>query len=239
MVAHPVVGALIELTLWLAVFRGSGREELAGFSELHYIAYAIWAAFVARVSTTWMYESRMIEEIETGSVNGLLVRPLSFFEYYMSQFLGYKAITSAASLLIPIAVVYLFDLPGDLTRVPAALALMFFYLLLVQTISFCVATCAFRLNKAYSLTAAKNLGLWLFSGELFPIDMLPERFKQIMLALPFSNAVYVPVAYLTGRGDHSLLLQGFLTTTAGLLFFGLLAAYLWKSGLKIYTGTGA
>ena len=234
-----MVAALIELTLWLAVFRGSGRTELAGFGETHYLAYALWAAFVARVTSTWMYEFRMVEEIESGSVNGVLVRPISFFEYYLSQFMGYKLATTLLSLLIPVAAVLYFDLPGDLRRVPAVLLHLTYYLVLVHVMSFCVATAAFRLNKSYSLTVAKNLALWLFSGELFPIDLLPSAWKQFMLALPFANSVYIPVAYLTGRGDGQLLLQGFLTTTYGLIFFGALAAYLWRSGLKTYTGTGA
>lgn len=239
MVLHPVVTALIEVTLWLAVFRTMGTENLAGFGRDSYLAYAIWGAFVSRITVTWMYEFRMVEEIELGTLNNLLVRPLSFFEYYLSQFLGYKMISSVFSLLIPVIAVLAFKLPGDLRRLPLTLVFLAFYLVLVHTISFCVACCAFRLNKANSLTAAKNLGLWLFSGELFPIDMVPEPWKGIMLSLPFSNGVYVPVAYLTGRADEALLLHGFTTTFFGLVFFGALGAYLWRSGLKIYTGTGA
>lgn len=239
MVVHPVITALIEVTLWLAVFRTLPTDNLAGFSQGHYLAYAIWAAFVSRVTTTWMYEYKMLSEVELGSVNNLLVRPISFFEYYLSQFLGYKVLSSVVSLVVPLVAMMILGLPGDLSRLPMVLVLLGYYLILVHTMSFCVACCAFRMSKANSLTAAKNLGLWLFSGELFPIDLLPEPWKGIMLSLPFSNATYVPVAYLTGRADHSLLMHGFFTTTMGLLFFGALASYLWRSGLKIYTGTGA
>lgn len=238
-VIHPVVTALIEVTLWLAVFRTTGQETIAGFNEGSYLSYAIWGAFVGRVSTSWMYEFKMLYEIEMGTVNNLLVRPLSFFEYYLSQFMGYKLVSTAFSLLVPVVAVLAFGLPGQLGRLPLALLLMVFFLVLVHTMSFCIACCAFRITKANSLTAAKNLGLWLFSGELFPIDMLPEPWKGIMLALPFSNGVYVPVAYLTGRAGNDLILHGFLTTALGIAFFGALGAYLWRSGLRIYSGTGA
>jgi ABC-2 type transport system permease protein len=238
-VVHPIVTAAIEVTLWVAVFRTMGSDSLAGFSRANYLSYAIWGAFVSRITTSWMYEFKMIEEIEMGSLNNLLVRPLSFFEYYLSQFMGYKVITSGVSLLIPIAALLFFKLPGDLHRLPIILVFLGLYLVLVHTISFCVACCAFRLNKASSITAAKNLGLWLFSGELFPIDMAPEPWKSIMLDLPFSNGVYVPVAYLTGRGDDALLIHGFTTMFYGFIFFGALAFYLWRNGLRAYTGTGA
>lgn len=227
------------MTLWIAIFSSSGVTEINGFGKEHYLAYVLWAAFIGRITTTWMYEFRMIEEIEMGTVNSLLARPVSFFEYYLSQFMGYKLITSAIFLVFPVAIGLYFGMPVELGRLAATLALVFYFLFFVHTLSFCVACLAFRLNKVSSLTVAKNLGLWLFSGELFPLDLVPEPWRSWMIALPFSNSVYVPVAYLTGRGGSELLLQGFLSTTYGLIVVGLLAVYLWRSGLRRYSGTGA
>lgn len=230
----------IEITLWLALFASVGEgSTIAGFGRESYLVYALWAAFIGRITTNWTYEFRMIEEIELGSVNTLLARPASFYEYYLSQFLGYKLVTTAISLLFPFAAAWWFHLPMELARVPVTLALIFYYLFFVHTLSFCVACLAFRLNKVASFTMAKNLGLWLFSGELFPLDMMPEPWKGWMIALPFSSSVYIPVAYFTGRGDASLLVTGFVSTTAGILVLGALAAYLWRSGLRVYSGTGA
>jgi ABC-2 type transport system permease protein len=238
-VLQPALATLIEITLWIAVFRSAGRAEIGGFTQEYYLAYVLWAAFLGRITTTWMYEYRMIEEIELGTVNSLLARPVSFFEYYLSQFMGYKLVTSAISLVFPLAVSLYFLLPTDFSRLPGALALVFYYLFFVHTLSFCIACLAFRLNKVTSFTVAKNLGLWLFSGELFPLDLLPEPWKGIFISLPFANAVYIPVGYLTGRADHSLLLQGFASATVGIAVAGLVAYGLWRSGLRRYSGTGA
>jgi ABC-2 type transport system permease protein len=236
---QPGIATAIELALWYAIFAKSGVTELAGFGKESYIAYALWGAFVSRLTTSWMYEYRMIEDIEMGSVNSLLARPVSFFEYYASQFMGYKILTTGISLLVPLAACLAMRLPVHYERLPMMILLCLYYLLLVQTISFCVACLAFRLNKVGAFTMAKNLGLWLFSGELFPLDMLPHPWREILIAIPFSNAVYVPVGYLTGRLGMETLLEGFASVSAGLLLMGLLASYLWKSGLRIYSGTGA
>lgn len=233
------MATLIEILLWIAIFESVQSLEIGGFPKENYLSYALWAAFVSRISSTWMYEHRMIEEIELGTVNSILTRPLSFFEYYLSQFMGYKLITTAISLLFPLAAILVFDLPFRLERLPATLLLIIYYLFMVHTLSFCVATMAFRFNKVFSFTVAKNLGLWLLSGELFPLDLLPEFWKKIVLTLPFSNAVYIPVGYATGRVELPLVLQGFLTTTIGILLFGVLARVLWTTGLKTYSGTGA
>jgi ABC-2 type transport system permease protein len=238
-VAQPVLSSLIEVLLWFAVFRSVSSETVAGFGREYYLAYAVWAAFVSRITSNWMYEFRMIEDIESGAVNTLLARPTSFFEYYLSQFLGYKAITSAISLLVPLAVVVWFGLPTQLARLPGTLALAAWYLVLVHCMSFCVSTIAFRLNKVSGFTMAKNLGLWLFSGELFPLDLIPEPYRAWLTAQPFANAVYVPVGYLTGRLGTETLLTGFVSTAGGIAFFGGLGAWLWFRGLRTYSGTGA
>lgn len=238
-VLQPVITALIELTLWIAIFATAGKDTIGGFTREYYLSYVLWTAFIARISVSWMYETRMIEEVDSGSINGLLVRPMSFFEYYLSQMIGYKAITTFFSLLVPLIFGWFFDWPLLLSRLPLVLLLVFYYLLLVHILSFIVSTVAFHLNRIGSLTVAKNLGLWLLSGELLPLDLLPEPFKSVLLKLPFCNAVYIPVAYLTGRVQMDLMIQGFVMNTVGIVFFGAIAVGMWRWGLSKYAGTGA
>lgn len=186
-----------------------------------------------------MYEFRMTEEIESGSINGLIVRPFSFYEYYLSQFLGYKVVTTMVSLVIPFIAIGIFDLPTIWSRFLPMFALVCYYLIFVHTLSFCVATVTFHLNRVSSLTMAKNLALWLLSGELIPLDLLPEPYRSVMINLPFSSAVYIPVGYLTGRLGPEHLFIGFKSITYGLLIICPLAYLMWKKGLRTYVGTGA
>ncbi len=225
--------------MWIAIFAAASTDTIAGFTKDYYLAYVLWTAFVTRITTNWMYESRMIEDVDTGTLNSLLVRPMSFYEYYLSQLLGYKLVTTASSFLVPIALIWWMDLPTDLTRLPLALLLIVYYLILVHTMSFLVACCAFHLNRVHSLTVAKNLALWLFTGELFPLDILPEPYKSWLLNLPFANAVYIPVGYITGRFSEDLVWHGFLTNTYGLAIASLAALFFWKWGISKYAGQGA
>lgn len=238
-ILQPTLTTGIEMLLWYAVFKGAGATEIAGFSREYYLAYALWAAFFARICTSWMYEYRMIQEIDSGSINSLLVRPMSFYEYYFSQLMGYKFITTLVSMLVPFFAIMAFELPTRFERLPLAFALEFYYLILVHSISFVVASCAFYLNKVYALTGAKNLALWLVTGELFPLDLMPEPIKSIVIALPFSAGVYVPVGYLTGRLDIGVVWQSFISVTIGIVIVNALGAWMWRKGVNIYSGTGA
>lgn len=229
----------MELLLWYAVFASANLQQLGGYPLENYVAYAIWGSFISRIAANWMYEFRMIYEIENGTVNNLLVRPVSFYEYYLGQYFGYKVITTVVSMTIPIAITYWFDLPVQLSRLLPVLSLVVYYIVLMHTMSFCVASLALTFNRVGSITVAKNFVLWLLSGELFPLDLLPEPYRHWMILQPFSSAVYLPAGYLTGRVDLPALQMGFVSVTAGICFFGLLAHLLWRNGIRNYSGQGA
>jgi ABC-2 type transport system permease protein len=238
-VIQPVLTGGIEVALWSAIFAGSGLMTIGAFPRESYLAYALWGAFFARISANWMYEFRMIDEIDTGTVNSVLARPISFYEYYLSQFMGYKILTSLISLLVPFVLTAVIAGPTQLERFPAALVLVGFYLILVHTISFSIATCAFFFNRIHAFTVAKNIALWVLTGELFPLDLVPDPYRSWLLSLPFASAVFVPVGYLTGRLGHADLLRGFVTVAVGLVVLAPLSHLLWVAGRRRYSGTGA
>lgn len=72
---QPCITAVVEIVLWMAIFKGSGATLISGYAQESYLAYALWATFVTRITTNWMYEFKMISEIEEGTINGVLVRP--------------------------------------------------------------------------------------------------------------------------------------------------------------------
>jgi ABC-2 type transport system permease protein len=238
-VVQPCMTSLIEMALWYALFRGMGTSTIAGFPRESYLAYALWASFISRVSSNWMYEYRMVQEIDKGTINAILVRPISFFEFYLSQFMGYKIVTTLFSVPFVLALSWFFNLQIFWPRLPAALALVTYFCVLSHVMSVMIAACAFFFNRTYAFTAAKNLLLTTLTGELLPLDIMPPTLKSIVLALPFSSAVYRPVAYMTGRADFGVLADGFISVTVGIIVFGALTAVLWTNGLRRYSGTGA
>lgn len=239
-VIQPIIVALIEMTIWSAIIGSTGSAFLGGFSRESYIAYALWAAFFGRIGANWMYEFRMVEEIDSGTVNSVLTRPISFYEYYLSQFMGYKLATTAISLIFPMAITLFFvEGPTIHSRLPLACAIQILYLVLVHTISFTVASLGFFLNRVHGFTVAKNIALGMMTGELYPLDLVPEPFRHYLLWLPFSNSVYTPVGYLTGRVGIEQVGKGVVSILVSLLIMGGVAYFTWQAGRRTYSGTGA
>jgi ABC-2 type transport system permease protein len=124
-------------------------------------------------------------------------------------------------------------------RWPLACLITFVYLIFAHTLSFAIASFGFFFNRVYSLTVAKNIALWVLTGELFPLDLVPEPFRKTLIHLPFANGVYIPVGYLTGRFDSTLVWQGLVSTVIGTIVVGAFANVIWTAGRARYAGTGA
>jgi ABC-2 type transport system permease protein len=238
-ILQPVISAATEVTLWWAIFRGSGLTEMGGFKSEYYLVYALWAAFFARISISWMYEYRMIDDIDSGRINAILTRPISFYEFYLGQFMGYKLLCAVFSLAVPFAACLLIESPADLWRFPLAFGLVIYYLILVHTMSYAVSALAFFYNRIHSIPAAKNIVLWVLSGELFPLDLVPDPWRGWLLKLPFACGAYVPVGYITRRIGSGLVWQGFISITIGIACFAAAGSVLWYYGRRVYSGTGA
>lgn len=235
----PFITLVFELLLWQAVFRGSGKDTIAGFNLQNYLAYAIWGSYFARIGANWMYESRMIEDVNTGKINSLLLRPTSFYEYFLFQFLGYKMLIVVTSLAIPTLCILFLGFDTHFMRLPLALLLMIYFLVFTYTLSFIISSFAFFLNKIHSFTFSKNIVLWVITGELFPLDLIPQPYQAWFVASPFASGVFVPVGYLTGRLQLTDVMNGFLSVTLGILVLSIVGSLLWKFAMKQYSGTGA
>lgn len=236
---QPIILIAVEGLLWWSIFSASGQSTINGYPRESYLSYVIWAGFFGRLSANWMYESRMCREVELGTINTILTRPITFYEYYLSQFIGYKSVVALSSITIPLIFSWALRLPVLWSNLPVALTLLFFYLVFTYTISFCMASAAFFTTRISGFTGAKNIMLWLLCGETFPLDLLPPNLAHVMLSLPFCAGVYLPISLLTGRQSLSVVPGALLSLTLGTLFFGLIGRLLWKRGVASYVGTGA
>jgi ABC-2 type transport system permease protein len=70
-----------------------------------------------------------------------------------------------------------------------------------------------------------------------PLDVFPETVRDVILWTPFPYLVYFPAALLTDLPVH--IGQGLLVISVwGILFF-FLNRWLWRRGLRHYSGMGA
>ena len=152
---QPTTSAILEMAIWYSLVKSMAGGTLGGFDALQYVSYAMWASFFSRQMSTWSQDYAMMTEIQTGTLNSCLVRPLSFFEYHFFQFLGQRAVSLTVSLLIPL-VVSLFYFPNViLSRIPLALVMGFSFLFFTYCLSFLIVCSSFVLTRVNSIIFAK------------------------------------------------------------------------------------
>lgn len=234
----PCVQFLIEAAFWLGCFQIAGLKEIGSFTAPQYLAYLLWL-MLQFGAANWRFERAMILEINSGQVNAHLVRPGSFYEFQLGQFLSFKLTTLALSVPLLLTLAHLWDLPLLAERLPLALLMGLCYLLFIHTLNVAVSSLAFFFDHVYSLNTTKNMLLWFLTGEIVPLDLFPPMVSKWLILLPSSCGVYLPAAYISGRIDASVFHLGFLSLGLGIFFMSLFARSLWKLGLRSYGGTGA
>lgn len=238
-VLQPIFICATEFALWNTVLRSTQGGSLAGHSREAYLSYALWATFLGRMQMTWTTEYSMIREIERGDVNVQLLRPGSYFEAKFFQHLGVQSFFVIVSLVLAYGLTRYYQLPFRHDALPLALLSAGLYFLFAFTVGFAFATLAFRLTKVTGFVAAKNIALWMFTGELYPLDLFPEGWRFWMTSSPFAAAIYTPVGLLTGRLTSEQAWPSLMSLSGGLIIVFFVARLLWHRSLQFYSGTGA
>ena len=79
----------------------------------------------------------------------------------------------------------------------------------------------------------------LLGGQVFPLDLMPERIYQLAQYLPFFYQAYFPAAIITGRiHDASAIRTGLGIQLFWVVTLIALAQLLWTRGLRRHTAVG-
>lgn len=229
---------LISLVLWRALAESGpiGEYDQAGFDS-----YFVAAFLVRQLVASWVVWE-LDRSIRDGELSVLLLRPVSPVLHHMV--INVSVLPLRLLLAVPIAVGVLLatggvQVVGDpqlWLLVPPALALAW---LLNFAVQLCVGCLAFWLTKAAPLF---DIWLGLFvvlSGYIVPTSLFPEGLAEVARVLPFHAVLGFPVELLVGRLELAGALRGLALQAVWLAAIALVAAALWRRGLRAYGAFGA
>lgn len=192
-----IVAMTIFVFFWRAVYAGSAT--IGGLTLQQTINYILLAQ-----TLNPLIENRLIFRfgwlIREGYVAVELVRPVDFQARSYVEELTSLLIFLAQKIPLLLLAWLLFglQLPADL----AAWGCFLVSLLLGQALLFCFdwafACLAFYSTETWGLSVVRVGVAAFFSGALLPLQMMPGWLRSITDALPFAQALYVPVAFLSG-----------------------------------------
>jgi ABC-2 type transport system permease protein len=226
---------LILMGVWIEASQG-GRF---GLTPVDFIRYFL-AVFIARQFTVvwviWEFEKEIVE----GKLSFRLLQPMDPAWHHVSSHLSERL----ARLPFALALVGLFfALYPQAFWLPSLTSFLLFSLALILAfalrflIQYTFAMFAFWTERASSLEQFWLLPYLFLSGYIAPLEVFPPAVRQFALWTPFPYLVDIPASLLMGLpvnilGGVSVMLGW------GVLFF-ILNRWLWRRGLKQYSGMGA
>src|SRR3989442_3239562 len=138
---------------------------------------------VLQIATVFATAMSLVRERERGTLEQLLVSPLSRWGLMLGKLTPYLLISSAMAAGLFAIMRYLFHVPisGDLAALAAA---TFFYIFTLLSLGLLISTRAANQIQALQMTMITILPSVFFSGFIFPRETMPQIFYAISTVLP-------------------------------------------------------
>ena len=230
------------ILLWQAIFKGSGQSSMSGFSFDETIAYLLLVNISRMFSSMPGLAGGIARDIREGTLKKYLIQPIDLIAYLMSYRMAHKVAYIVTSAL-PYGILF-FLCRGYFHSFPDATTLVAYgvSLILAFCVGFffevCVGMVGFWFLEITSVLYIVMTMNFFISGQMLPIDFLPQPWATILKALPFQYMAYFPAVVFLGKIKGAALIWGLLGELAWAVFFLVLARGLYRLGLRRYGAYG-
>ena len=181
-------------------------------------------------------------QIRKGEIKKFLIQPIDMIGFLFSQRLAHKLVYYTVAT-IPFAVVFWFCrdyFPGwpDAMTLAAFAASLVMSFLLGFFLEATIGMIGFWFLEVGSLLFVYMLFSFFCSGHMFPLDMLPGIWGDIVYVLPLKYLAYFPAAVFLGKITGMELAKGLLLQLAWVLFFMFTCRLAYQRGLRRYSAFG-
>jgi ABC-2 type transport system permease protein len=226
---------LILMGLWVEAAQG----DQFNLSPTELVQYFL-AVFLVRQFTVvwviWEFEREVVE----GKLSPYLLQPIDpawrhFFSHVAERFarLPFAFLLVGLFLLLYPYAAWLPRLDNLLLGL-LAIAMAFCLRFLMQ---YTFALAAFWTERASALEQFWFLLYTFLSGMIAPLALFPDAVRAVVLWTPFPYLIYFPASLLINRPEN--VAQGFAAMIFWSALFWGLNRWLWRQGLKQYSGMGA
>jgi ABC-2 type transport system permease protein len=223
----------------MGVWIQAAQKGNFGLTAVDFARY-FFTVFVIRQFTTvwvvWEFEKEVVQ----GSLSFRLLQPLDPVWHHIMMHLAEKA--TRIPLVIGLTCLFFWLYPQAFW-VPSWQNACLFFLAIVM--AFCLrfilqytfALCAFWTERASAIEQFWFLFYLFLSGMIAPLEVFPPALQQILQWTPFPYFINFPAAILIGLPVNFG--RSILVIIFWIFFLFILNRFLWRQGLKKYSGMGA
>ncbi len=231
-----------QIFLWNAVFQAAGEASIAGYRFRDVVAYYLLTMVSRAFSSMPGLASGIAMQIRNGEVKKFLVQPIDMLGFLFAGRVAHKLAYYSVAVL-PFAFVF-YLCRGYFSGWPSAEILLAYILSLVMGfllgffLESCIGLIGFWFLEVSSLLFVYMLLSFFLSGHMFPLDLLPEPWSEVVDFLPLKYVAYFPAAVLLGKIPPDQLWRELAIEAAWIVFFVVAGRVMWRLGVKRYSGYG-
>jgi len=231
-----------QVFLWDAIFRGSGKATVAGFTEHEIVAYYLLTMIARAFSSMPGLASGIARQIRSGEIKKFMIQPIDLLGFLLLGRVAHKLVyyvvaAGPFALVFFICRGYFAGWP-DPTTLAAFIASLVMAFLLGFFLEATIGMIGFWFLEVSSLLFVYMLFTFFLSGHMFPIVILPDGWRQVVEAQPLQYLAYFPSAVFLGKIRGADLVRGLLMEVVWVIFFAVLCRLALRFGFKRYSGYG-
>ncbi len=225
--------------LWAAVY--NQNYQISGYSKTEMLTYILGTSIISSLVFSTRTQD-VGDEINSGDLNNLLLRPINSFYYWLARDVGDK-ITNIVFALIEIVILIMLLKPPLFIQTNLITLIMFTVavtssIILYFMISIIISFFGFWTPNIWGPRFLMFIIMEFLAGGLFPLNILPEWLFKIISLLPFGYLMYFPLQIYLGRVEIDVF---YLDLTKGIIWIiilTLVTTIMWRKGLRSYEAYG-
>lgn len=244
---------LTQIFLWWAIYDViSSRPDqsldgqIAGYRYGDMVAYYLMVTITRAFSSMPGLTSGVAKQIRSGEIKKFLIQPVDMIGCLLVQRIAHKLVYYLIATL-PFALVFFLCRGFFLNGWPAPDVMLVFLLSLVLSfllgffIEICLGLVSFWFLEVASLGFIYMLLNFLLSGHMFPLELLPDspvNLRAVVDWLPLKYLAYFSTAVFLGKLSPEEMWRGLAIEAAWVVFFIVLARWMWNRGIRRYSAYG-
>lgn len=238
---------ITQIFLWWAVFDSVGgtasQNEVAGYRFQNVVAYYLLTMVGRAFSSMPGLASGIALQIRNGEIKKFLIQPVDLLGFLLVSRLAHKLAYYTVATL-PFALVFFlcrgFFIDGwpDAGTLAAFALSLVLGLLLGFFLEASIGLIGFWFLEVSSLLFVYMLLSYFLSGHMFPLDMLPAFWQQVVTMLPLKYLAYFPAAVFLGKVHGAELVRELCIAAGWVVVFAIVSRVMLHRGIKRYSGYG-
>jgi len=235
---RQLIATIMSLTVWTVLF--NNQTDLFNYSQNEMITYIFLVSVLQSVILTSALHN-LAGDVYSGKISTLLLKPINLFSYLGIYEASDKMLNIGFIFLEAIVLYFIFQ---PIFMLPSIFELLLFFVWLAAGTAI-----HFFITLLFGAIGFWSPDVWgpkfiffmiidFTAGKLFPLDILPKIFQNILYFTPFPYLSYAQSQLFLGRFEPSQIFWQSIGLIFWVIALGFASVYAWNKSLKEYAAAG-